>query len=263
MSIREGRVWYMPFERFRKMLGRERILSWNHDANPGIVWRFPNPNSQNEMEKDPNKIDAFQVKIGERAVALMNNQFYEDTPPGVYWLKSEHKKGLEIIYIDQGQIKQPWGIPGTVLTKDNQHIGGHGYYLLRISEPRSFVTSIVSAQRAYTSEQVNDFIRSYVADILRQYLSNYTVLDGQILRERDSFTLAMKAKCQEMFSRWGLELIDLQVEVHLPDEVAQIMKEKAQTEIQSSLIKEIEIRKPLEEKRLEMGKSLDLLKIEI
>ena len=246
----------MPFERFRKILGKERILGWNHDQHAGIVWRFPDPSSGNEMEKDPSKIDAFQVKLGERAVALMNNEFYEDTPPGVYWLKGEQKKGLEVIYVDQGQVKQPWGIPGTILTKDEQDLGANGYYTFRITDPKNFVLSIVSAQRAYTSEQVNDFIKGYLSSILRQHLTNYTVLDGQIRREREEYVKAVKAKCQELFTRWGLELIDMTVDIHIPEELEKTM-EKIKVKQRYILTKEIE------KQILEADNSYDILKINI
>lgn len=255
----------MPFERFRKILGKERILHWDRELHPGIVWRFPDPSSKNETERDPNKIDAFQVKIGERAVALINNEFYEDTPPGVYWLKGEQKKGLEVIYVDQGQTKQQWGYPGTILTKDNQPLGAHGFYIFRTVDPRSFVLSIVSAQRKYTEEVppdqrrdtdegVNAFIKSSVADILRQHLTNYTVLDGQVLREREAFTLAMKAKCQELFSRWGLELIDIGVELYIRPELMDTINRKAEVERYT-------VEKTIEERKLELDKKLALLHI--
>ena len=253
----------MPFERIRKFLGKERILQWNHELHSGLMWRFPDLSSQTEIERDPTKIDAFQVKIGERAIALINNAFYDDSPPGTYWLKGEEKKGLEVIWIDQGQFKEPWGIPGNILTQDNQYIGAHGFYIFRITDPKSFVLSLVSTQRAYTPDQVNDFIRGYVADVLRQHLTDYKVLDGQILREREAFNLAMKAKCQEMFARWGLELINMEVEVHVPDDVFAIIRERAHTELEAALTRELELRKPLEEKRLEIDKYLETLRMDM
>jgi hypothetical protein len=246
----------VPFERIRKILGKERILKWNHEKHPGIVWRFPDPSSDDEKERDPNKIDAFRVKIGERAVALINNAFYEDTPPGTYWLKGEQKKGLEIVFVDQGQMREPWGIPGNVLTKDDQQIGAHGFHLFKVTDPKTFVLSIVSAQRAYTSDQVNDFIRGHVSNILRQHLTNYTVLDGQVLREQEAFTMAMKAKCQEMFSRWGLELISMEVEVYIPEELMESIKKRGE-------IERYRLIKTIEQQRLEIDKAFDLLKIDI
>ena len=253
----------MPFEKIRKILGKERILNWEHDRHPGILWRFPDKSSQNEMEKDPNKIDAFQVKLGERAVALINNEFYEDTPPGTYWLKGDQKKGLEIIFIDQGQLKEPWGIPGNIITKDDQYVGAHGFYVIRITDPKSFVLNIVSAQKTYTSEQVNDFINDHVSNILRQYLTNYSVLDGQILREQETFALAVKVKCHEMFSRWGLELVNLEVEIYIPDELKEVIKEKSITERQKLVTDEMEKREKFEERKMEIDKSLELLRTEI
>jgi membrane protease subunit (stomatin/prohibitin family) len=218
----------MPFEKIRKLLGKERILSWNHTLHPGIVWRFPDENSSNLPERDTNKFDAFQVKIGERAVSLINNEFYEDTPPGMYWIKGEQKKGIEVIFVDQGQIRERWGIPGTILSKDDQSIGAHGFYIFRIADPKNFVLSIVSSHRAYNSEQVNEFIKGYVADLLREHMTNYTVLDGQIMRQREEYTRAVRAKCQELFSRWGLELINMEVEPHISEELVTIIKQRQQ-----------------------------------
>lgn len=246
----------MPFEKIRKILGKERILNWNHDDHPGIVWRFPDPSSQNELEKDTKKIDAFQVKIGERAISLINNEFYEDTPPGVYWLNGEQKKGLEVIYVDQGQIKQPWGIPGTILTKDDQSLGAHGFYMFRIIDPKNFVLSIISAQRVYSSEQVNDFIRGYIADVLRQHLTNYTVLDGQILRQREELVRGARTKCQELFGRWGLELINMETELHIPKDLQDTIQ-------QSQEIRRYKLTKSVGQQRLEIDRDFDLLKIDV
>ncbi|MEM3765805.1 MAG: SPFH domain-containing protein [Candidatus Bathyarchaeia archaeon] len=253
----------MPFERLRKILGKERILTWDHAKHPGIVWRFPDTSSDDEKERDPNKIDAFQVKVGERAVALINNEFYEDTPPGTYWLKGEQKKGLEIIFVSEGQMREPWGIPGNILTKDDQQIGAHGFHVFKITDPKAFVLNIVSAQKAYTSEQVNDFIRGHVSNLLRQHLTNYTVLDGQVLREQEAFTLAMKAKCQEMFSRWGLELINLEVEIYVPDELRQVIEDRSRVRQEMLLTDHLEIRRGLEERKLEAQKAIELKKIEV
>jgi hypothetical protein len=115
--------------------------------------------------------------------------------------------------------------------------------------------SIVSAHRAYTSEQVNNFIKGFVADVLKQHLTNYTVLDGQISREREEFVRAVRAKCQELFTRWGLELVNMEVEIHIPDELIGVIKEKQK-------IPQMQIMNDVEEQRLKAGLDLSLLKLE-
>lgn len=200
---------------FRKWFGKDsrtgtqRVLEWNHDRHPGVLWRYPDPGSrvqkedkrtaedegrkreedERAIERGEKEIDSFQVKIGERAVALINNEFYNDSPPGIYPLEGEDKKRLEIIWVDSGQFKVQWGLPGTIYTKDNQYIGAHGHNIMRIVDPRSFVLNIVSSKRTYTTEGLNTFIKGYVADIIKQHLSSYNALDGSLDRNRDIFII--------------------------------------------------------------------------
>ena len=256
----------MVFERVRKLVGKERILTWNPRKDEDgrvkdIVWRFPDPSSENEMERDPTKVDVYQVKIGETAVALINNELHEAVQEGSYSLKGGEKKGLEIIFINQGQVEGTWGIPGNILTKDKQLIGANGTQIFRVSDPKNFVRSIVSAQRAYNSEQINEFIKRHFANILREHLANYNALDGEILTKHEELTTAMKAKCQEMFSRWGLELVALEFNPYLPN--MGVIEESARSRVEEALIKEQELRAPLQEKKAQIEARQRILLSEI
>lgn len=258
----------MVFERVRKLVGKERILTWNPKKNEDgrvkdIVWRFPDPSSENEMERDPTKVDVYQVKIGETAVALINNELHEAVQEGSYSLKGGEKKGLEIIFVNQGQVEGTWGIPGNILTKDKQLIGANGTQIFRVSDPKNFVRSIVSAQRAYNSEQINEFIKRHFSNILREHLANYNALDGEILTKQEELTTAMKAKCQEMFSRWGLELVALEFNPYLPEDKMRVIQESARTRMEEALIKEQELRAPLQEKKAQIEARQRILLSEI
>ena len=239
----------MPFEKIKEYLGIEKVLEWDHTRHEGLVRRLPDSNSPLEEEQDISKAYAFRVKMGERAIALLEDTFFDDCLPGYYRLGDEEKRRrVEIVWIDTGEFKTNWGIFDTP-TKNHVLIGAHGTIFLKVADPKNFILSLVSTRRQFSIEQTGDWIKESVNNIVRQSINEYTV--EELVSSLTNLHLTTRAKCAELFSRWGLELVNIEI-VHplrLPEGYEKFIQEASLREKQLELTRK-ELENKLEEDRL-------------
>jgi len=193
----------------KKLFGEPKIAMWNHEKNRGITWRIPDLNSPHEELQNIMKLDGFVIKEYEHAVVLRGGKLYASIPSGVYKLAKKAKlPGTEIIWIDKRQFKTNWGSPD-LFTREGIKIGMHGITILRVDDPVKFVVNVLSAKRTFTEEDVKDWVRETVVNVLRSVLGNFPI--EKALTERDLLIASIRAKARELFAQWGIELISLEV----------------------------------------------------
>jgi hypothetical protein len=256
-DIRDFGIVPTTIEAIKRLFrGKPKILEWDHDVHQGLMWKFPDPTSPKEIERDIRKVDAFVVKDYERALLLRQGALQCEIPPGTYKLMDEIKTaGTEIIYFSTRQFKVEWGVYD-VWTRSNIRVGANGIVVLSIFSPEVFLRKVIGGRGIFVEEDLKEWVKEFVKGSVREVISGYKLYD--LLREREGYWLGFSATINRNFEDWGLKADHLEVEgLKLPDEIMGNFERLAMQE----LIRDyLERWKELEEKRLEIDNYIRTLK---
>ena len=132
----------------------------------------------------------------------------------------------EVFYVNIREfIDMKWGTAQPVLYRDKEfgmiRIRAFGTYSMRVKDPQSFVNQVVGTRGSYSTNQIEDFLRSLVISEFNDMLGNTmtSILDVQSMT-RDIATMAQHALTDD-FDRLGLELLTFQILAITPPEEVQ------------------------------------------
>ena len=139
----------------------------------------------------------------------------------------------EVFYVNIREfIDMKWGTVQPVLYRDSEfgmiRIRAFGTYSMRVKDPQGFVNQIVGTRGSYSTNQIEDFLRSIVISEFNDMLGNTmtSILDVQAMT-RDISTAAQHALSDD-FDRLGLELLTFQIlAITPPDEVQKRIDERS------------------------------------
>lgn len=86
----------------------------------------------------------------------------------------------------------------------------HGSFFFKVEEPQLFVNEVVGGQNAYTTEDVNNYLRGFLNEKLIDELSRYDLLT--VFTRLDETSVITKNTITDYFKRIGMELTDLRFE---------------------------------------------------
>lgn len=193
-------------------LFKKKVVSWVHDPNKlgDIVWRIPN--DAYPKVKDVNGII---VKEFERAVFFKGGTLQSVLPSGKHLIPKDVD---EVVWVDTSPKPHPYGIPNYrgPITMDNFQIGFSGTITLRVNGDREedvakFLTRITAGRQCFTCEQLVDWLREGpLTSVFRDTVNKFT--HEQFMRlEREEIISHVKAKLVTELSRYGLELISIDI----------------------------------------------------
>ncbi|MHA1972257.1 MAG: SPFH domain-containing protein [Candidatus Hodarchaeales archaeon] len=207
------------------------ILSSKFDSE-SLIYRIKSDDYDNFR-----KVDGFVVKEPENAVLLQSGALVGVAGNGIYELdKNAKRPGSEIIWVTKREFVIKWGSPG-IYTSDNIMIGCFGISRMRIVNPRNFIMNIVSHKQYFTSDELRNWVKQTIISAVKHVLSKYTV--PELLRERRSLSIQTRSELGPETSRWGLELIGIDIGgFKVPDEYQALLSyeiEKQVLEVQKEL----------------------------
>jgi len=85
-----------------------------------------------------------------------------------------------------------------------------GSFWFKVESPELFVNEVVGGQNAYTSEDVNNYLRGFLNEKMIDELSHYDLLT--VFTRLDETSVIVKNAILDYFKRIGLELTDLKFE---------------------------------------------------
>ena len=148
-----------------------------------------------------------------------------------YGFKSPFR--AEIYFVNlKSFVNVKWGTKEPVAFRDSElglvRLRAFGVYAMRIVQPLLFVNSLVGTQGAYNTEQAGEYLREIV-------VSRFNDMIGEILdtvlnlpQHYDELGVALKARVQEDFGKFGILLEDLFINsITPPVEVQKMMDEKS------------------------------------
>ncbi len=154
-------------------------------------------------------IDGFVVKDYEHVVLLHQGSIVGIADSGIFELQKKSKSpGTEIIWITKREIEIKWGSP-SVYTADQALIGCYGSARVRIVNPRSFVKNVIADQAKYDLKELKSWIKHTLISTIKTALSNYNL--SELYSKRKSISLKVRREINPEFTRWGLELLTLDI----------------------------------------------------
>jgi membrane protease subunit (stomatin/prohibitin family) len=148
-----------------------------------------------------------------------------------YGFKSPFR--AEIYFVNlKSFVNVKWGTKEPVAFRDSElglvRLRAFGVYAMRIVQPLLLVNSLVGTQGAYNTEQAGEYLREII-------VSRFNDMIGEILdtvlnlpQHYDELGVALKARVQEDFGKFGILLEDLFINsITPPVEVQKMMDEKS------------------------------------
>jgi len=86
----------------------------------------------------------------------------------------------------------------------------HGTFWFKVEDPQLFVMEVVGGQNAFTTSDVNDYLRGFINEKIIDEISRYDLLT--VFTRLDETSIAVKNAILDAFRRIGLELTDLKFE---------------------------------------------------
>ena len=125
-----------------------------------------------------------------------------------------------------------WGTQEPVAFKDKElglvRLRAFGIFGARVTQPLLFVNTLVGTQAAYSSDRVEAYLRQVIVSRLNDFLGEHVVTIFQLPRQYDEIGAAVKARLQDDFRRYGLELLSLFVNaITPPPEVQKMIDERS------------------------------------
>jgi len=125
-----------------------------------------------------------------------------------------------------------WGTAEPVAFKDAElglvRLRAFGIFTMRITQPLLFVNTLVGTQGAYTSEQIEGYLREVIVSRLNDFLGEHVDTILKLPQQYDEMGAAVKSRLQEDFRRYGLELLDFFItSITPPPEVQRMMDERS------------------------------------
>ena len=189
------------------------------------------------------------VRESQRAVFFRDGKALDVLPPGRHTISTANLPILssilgsvfggkspftaEVYFVNMREFTDmKWGTPQPVLMRDKDfgmvRIRAFGSYSMRIADAQLFVNQIVGSRGTYSTNDIEEFLRSIVvnelADLLGETMTS--VLDAAGM----SMELAQGAQhaLADNFTRLGLELRSFQIaSIALPDDVQKAIDQRS------------------------------------
>jgi len=192
------------------------VIQWKGAPKGEVVFRHPSDefnwgaqlvvqeNQKAIFFKDGKALDSFGP--GRHTLTTANLPFLTKALGEFAFGETPFK--CQVIFISVSQFNGLFGFRG--MSTEYMPIMGHGQYWFRIEDPKVFVIEVVGNQNAYTTEEVTDFIRSFINEKMIDEVSEFDV--KTVFTKLKQTSAKIKSALGDEFSRIGVELIDLKFE---------------------------------------------------
>ena len=125
-----------------------------------------------------------------------------------------------------------WGTKEPVAFRDEQlglvRLRAFGVYTMRIRFPLLFINTLVGSQGAYSTEEVNDYMREVIVSRFNDLIGETLDTIFNLPQLYDELGIALKARVQNDFGKFGITLEDLFINsITPPVDVQKMIDEKS------------------------------------
>jgi excisionase family DNA binding protein len=189
------------------------------------------------------------VRESQRAIFYRDGKSLDMFPPGRHTITTANLpllSGLlnfftggnnvftaEVYFVNMREFTDlKWGTPQPISLRDADlglvRLRAFGQYTMQLADPKLFVDKIVGTQGAYTTPQIEDYLRGAILSRLTDVLGENMTSILDLPRLFDELSAAMRAKVQDDFASMGISLRQFMIVSITPtDETAKAMDERA------------------------------------
>ena len=194
-----------------------QVIEWKNPGSEDIVWKYPN--------EDITWGAQLIVREFEVAVFFRDGKAYDILGPGRHTITTLNLPLLTgilrriagfgetpfkamVIFVSTRVVAGKYGTRAQ--TTELAPLQVHGSFWFKIENPQLFVNEVVGGQNAYTTSDVNNYLRGFLNEKIIDELSRYDLLT--VFTRLDETSVATKTAILDAFKRIGLDLTDLRFE---------------------------------------------------
>jgi membrane protease subunit (stomatin/prohibitin family) len=194
-----------------------QVIEWENPSPEEIVWRHP----EEEITWGAQLI----VREYQVAVFFRDGKAYDVFGPGRHTLTTlnlplltgllsriagfkEKPFKANVIFVSTKVFAGKYGTRAQ--TTELAPLQIHGTFWFKVENPQLFVMEVVGGQNAYTTADVNNYLRGFINEKIIDEISRYDLLT--VFTKLDETSITVKNAILDAFRRIGLELTDLRFE---------------------------------------------------
>ena len=194
-----------------------QVIEWTSSGPDDIIYRYPDENIQWGAQ--------LIVHEYEFAVFFRDGKSYDTLGPGRHTLTTlnlplitkilSRLAGYQqtpfkanVIFVSNKQFTGKFG--NRAQTTELAPLLTFGSFWFRIEDPSIFVNEVVGGQNAYTTPDVNNYLRGFINEKMIDVLSKYDL--QTVFTKLDDTSNEVKASLLDYFKRIGVQMIDLKFE---------------------------------------------------
>jgi membrane protease subunit (stomatin/prohibitin family) len=195
-----------------------QVIEWQNAGPDAIVWRYPNEDitwgaqlivHEYEMAvffRDGKAYDVFGP--GRHTLTTLNLPVLTSLLTRLTGFGSNKPFKAAVIFISTKVFAGKWGTRAQ--TTELAPLQVFGQFWFKIENASLFVNEVIGGQNAYTTEEVNNFLRGFLNEKIIDELSHYDLVT--VFTRLDETSIIVKNSLIDYFKRVGIELTDLRFE---------------------------------------------------
>ena len=194
-----------------------QVIEWTGAGPEDIVWRYPNEDITwgaqlvvHEYEnavffRDGKSYDTFGA--GRHTLTTLNLPLLTSVLSRIAGFQRTPFKA-NVIFVSNKQFAGKFG--NRAQTTELAPLMTFGSFWFKVEDPSIFVNEVVGGQNAYSTGEVNNFLRGFINERMIDELSKYDL--QTVFRKLDETSNQVKANLSDYFKRVGVQMIDLKFE---------------------------------------------------
>ncbi len=194
-----------------------QVIEWQNPGSDDIIYRYPNEDITwgaqlivHEYEvavffRDGKAYDVFAA--GRHQLTTLNLPLITGILSRLAGFSEKPFKST-VIFVSTRVIAGKFGTQAQ--TTELAPLKVHGSFWFKVESPQLFVNEVVGGQKAYVTEDVNNYLRGFLNEKMIDELSHYDLIT--VFTRLDETSVIVKNAILDYFKRIGLELTDLRFE---------------------------------------------------
>lgn len=218
------------------------IVEWTDTSRDTLAWKFPR--HQNEIKSGAKLV----VREGQAAVFVDQGRLADVFDPGTYTLDTANlpilstlegwKYGFEspfkaeVFFVNTRRFPdQKWGTKNPIMLRDPEfgptRLRAFGTYAFRVSDPATFLETIVGTSGDVDTGAITDQIRNLIVARFTDVLGESKLAALDMAANVDELGGFVAEKMADDMDEYGIEVVNLLVEnVSLPPAVEQALDQR-------------------------------------